>query len=437
MDKAARAALLTAKGINGNRAGFDQGGTPQIEYGSQTGFPELDRIIAGLGNLNQMFNPVESIGSSMEASQRMMAPETQGWDRVAAAGDMLSNVAGVVAPAAVAGRAGVPATTALMESFLGWSPAKLPHEVRGQEILNLLKSGRSSEITNDMFNLGDEVSNANLSQYLYQNYDLPMDQAARMERANTLGYTNKEYRGTSNGGNRVSLRDSYNGEDGNNIGFWTSSNPYVASSYANPNTGSVFPFLTREPQGGFPEIQMEATRWDKIPREQTIAQSGVETPLSSYAKNQGEDYTSNEVARAAAQKGDAGVKFKNMQDAGGYEPDFPYDPRSPNFRLEASKPSDVTARFDTSGVRSPTARFDPRLEHLSHLGASAGGAMDFARHVEAVNRAGGQIAPSKYLPDVPRQVHAAGGRENDALALTRRFSKDGTGATMALKSKGK
>lgn len=36
--------------------------------------------------------------------------------------------------------------------------------------------------------------------------------------------------------------------------------------------------------------------------------------------------------------------------------------------------------------------------------------LDKARARTAVNRAGGQIAPSKYLPDVPRQVHAAGGK---------------------------
>lgn len=40
---------------------------------------------------------------------------------------------------------------------------------------------------------------------------------------------------------------------------------------------------------------------------------------------------------------------------------------------------------------------------------TAAGILDKARARVAVDRAGGQIAPSKYLPDVPRQVHAAGG----------------------------
>jgi hypothetical protein len=41
---------------------------------------------------------------------------------------------------------------------------------------------------------------------------------------------------------------------------------------------------------------------------------------------------------------------------------------------------------------------------------TAAGILDKARARTAVTRAGGQMAPSKYLPDVPRQVHADGGK---------------------------
>ena len=41
---------------------------------------------------------------------------------------------------------------------------------------------------------------------------------------------------------------------------------------------------------------------------------------------------------------------------------------------------------------------------------TAAGMLDKARAKTAVTRAGGQIAPSKYLPNIPRQVHADGGR---------------------------
>ena len=83
-------------------------------------------IVGTLGNFNQMLNPVEAIGQSMSASQQMLAPETAGWDRVTALGNMLSGVAGVTAPAAAAYKAAMPAATALMESLLGWSPLRQP-----------------------------------------------------------------------------------------------------------------------------------------------------------------------------------------------------------------------------------------------------------------------------------------------------------------------
>jgi uncharacterized protein (TIGR02594 family) len=108
---------------------YDRGGeVPKPERGepetsSLTGFPEIDRMIVALGNVNQMFNPVEAIGESMDASKRMLAPDTPAMDRVAALGDMLSGVGGVVAPVATAARAGTPAAAALMESLLGGSPA--------------------------------------------------------------------------------------------------------------------------------------------------------------------------------------------------------------------------------------------------------------------------------------------------------------------------
>ena len=88
-----------------------------LDFLNGTGIAER----AGLAN--QMLNPLEAIGGSMRASERMLAPDTEGWDRVQALGDMLSGVAGVAAPAAVAGRAGVPAATALVEGLLGGSPA--------------------------------------------------------------------------------------------------------------------------------------------------------------------------------------------------------------------------------------------------------------------------------------------------------------------------
>jgi hypothetical protein len=75
-----------------------------------------------LALLNQFLNPVEAIGQSMRAGERMMSPNMGGYDRLAALGDMLSGVAGVAGPAVAAGRAGIPAATAIIEGLLGGSP---------------------------------------------------------------------------------------------------------------------------------------------------------------------------------------------------------------------------------------------------------------------------------------------------------------------------
>ena len=77
-----------------------------------------------LSLLNQIFNPVEAIGQSMNAGGRMMSPNMGVMDRLAALGDMASGIAGVVAPVAAASRAGTPAATALMEGLLGASPTQ-------------------------------------------------------------------------------------------------------------------------------------------------------------------------------------------------------------------------------------------------------------------------------------------------------------------------
>lgn len=75
-----------------------------------------------LAFLNQTLNPVEAIGDAMSAGRDLMASEAGGYDRLEALGRMLSGVAGVAGPAAVAKRIGAPAATAVMESLLGGSP---------------------------------------------------------------------------------------------------------------------------------------------------------------------------------------------------------------------------------------------------------------------------------------------------------------------------
>lgn len=84
--------------------------------------PELRPWLA----IAEEMNPVTSMERAGSASKRMVAPGMSGWDRMAAAGDMLSNVAGVVAPAVAARAAGVPVANAVEEVLTGYSPMVQP-----------------------------------------------------------------------------------------------------------------------------------------------------------------------------------------------------------------------------------------------------------------------------------------------------------------------
>jgi hypothetical protein len=73
-----------------------------------------------MGSAAAELNPVTSMERAGQASQTMFAPGTSGWGRVGAAGDMLSNVAGVVAPG-VAAKGSTKTAQAIEEMLLGAS----------------------------------------------------------------------------------------------------------------------------------------------------------------------------------------------------------------------------------------------------------------------------------------------------------------------------
>jgi len=79
-------------------------------------------IAERLAFLNQTFNPVEGIGQSMRAGERLFSQDADYLQRIEALGSMLSGVAGIAAPIAAARAIGVPAASAMMEGLLGFSP---------------------------------------------------------------------------------------------------------------------------------------------------------------------------------------------------------------------------------------------------------------------------------------------------------------------------
>jgi hypothetical protein len=56
-----------------------------------------------------------------------------------------------------------------------------PAQQQADDILRMLKAGRGSEVTDDMLAAADDA-------YLFNNYDLPMDEASRMARAQEMGF---------------------------------------------------------------------------------------------------------------------------------------------------------------------------------------------------------------------------------------------------------
>jgi hypothetical protein len=383
-----------------------------------------------LALLNEYLNPVEAIGGAMRAGRDLMDPDAGGYDRLAALGNMLSGVAGVAGPAAVAKRVGAPAATAVMEGLLGASPTseavadmarkyavdesgalKLPfaEEIdpaikRAEEVLSLLKSGRASEVTNDMLDMRDPVLNARMNEHLYRNYDLPMDEASRMERARE--YTSGLYSGT--GADFPSFM----------LDSWATDNPDLAYAYAPPVGGNIMPLMMRAERGApvinagganfnmlSPSMQQSGTkklRFDNVPDE--IGEidryrAGVDFDLGDFDledldlkdldlkdsdRYMEEMYlTTQDFADAAFDNRFSGVTFNDIKDTGKYL--RAYEPGADQESVaRARQPSRVEMRLFPNEVRSRFARFDPRLKHLKNLSAGV---------------AAGAIGASQYNPD--------------------------------------
>jgi hypothetical protein len=379
---------------------------PQAPQGLLSGIPELGRMVDTLGNLNQMFNPVESVGQSMAASQRMAAPNVSGWDRVAALGDMLSGVAGVAAPAAVASRAGTPAAVALMEGLLGGSPAvtaardaaraagrgfvermnqlgpvptmgsnfanllgdTLPAprneaEAIAKNILELRATGNVDAVTNDMMNAADP-------QYMYNYTPLPMDEASRMARAKVGGFSDALH-GT--GADIAAVDPSYFGSGGADLlgsGFYTTTKPSRAENYATKGRssgGRVMPLMVREPRP-FDLGEPLGNAADEIANVYKNDPSFTVSEMSSGVKFI-EDINGNRVmldpylqrhwALQILSKAFGAEDVYNVLSEAGYSGVSGSEALGGKVRV-AYNPSDVRSRF---------ARFDPMFAHLGNLSA--------------------------------------------------------------------
>lgn len=321
-----------------------------------------------LGVANEL-NPVTSLERAGTNALAVADPNVQGWDKVAAVGDTVSNMANALAPVVMGSGGAVPAANAVEEALMGWSASSpmayaardfvtdefggvgFGDEVasRGAQIMDMLRSGRGADVTDDMLDMGDPTLNARLNEWLFNNYDLPMDAASRAARARGMGFDGDLYHGTG-----ADFPAFYDVRRGN---FFTDK-PEIADIYASGSTGGSASIRGQASNAGANYIPVklrgpDLTVTDKGPDgshgwlTDNIAASvpGVEKfPLGTYPRR---------LNDAARNQGYGAIRIDDMLDLGGEQTQW--------------------MSIDPSGIRSRFARFDPRLSHLRNLSAVGAG----------------------------------------------------------------
>lgn len=243
---------------------------------------------------------------------------------------------------------------------------------RGQDIMDLIRSGKADEVTREMLDMGDPVMNARLNEYLWNNYDLPMDTASRMERAR--GFQGGLYSGTGED------FPAFNGSS------WATDNPDLAYTYAPSEGGNIMPLMMRAAHGS-PEVNAGGANWNRLNTSMRVG--GDESlPIPTDIVPAGTGFygmtrdqwpmSTRDFEMAAKQAGNSGVTFNDIVDVGGYF--SKHMPAGPQREAQlasvqrAFEPSKVEVRLYPNQVRSAFARFDPRLRHLDNLNAGVAGA---------------------------------------------------------------
>lgn len=366
-----------------------------------------------MGVANEM-NPVVSMERAGGSARAVADPNVQGWDKVAAAGDMASNMANTIAPVVLGSSGAVSAANAVEEALMGFSAASpmafaardfatdefggvkvnwrdapelatsLDGAVaeRGAQIMDMLRSGRGAEVTDAMLDMGDAATNARLTEWLNANYDLPMDGAARIARAREMGFNPGKtwFHGTPDArGMETGFATAYERavpERPRSGPYFLTDNRSVARTYADdtramdyqgaePRVLSLYSRtdapLTIDAQGdNFRGIELDYV--DQAMREKF----GSGPMLDNYLREAdrlraGEDEgrISTDALAAIARRfgGSDVVDVRNVRDT--YTGDGPV--------------STVRMFRDPTSVRLTSARFDPRLSHLRNLSAGIAG----------------------------------------------------------------
>lgn len=339
-------------------------------------------------NMLSVLNPVNDLGEAMQSSRVMMDGSRSGRERFDAGVDMATNMAAVLAPV-VAGKmaGGADEAADVVDALLGFGGPtreaatdyakrfagdeagniRLPIgdavETRGSDILDLLRNGRAGEVTDEMLDLGDPTLNARLNEYLFNNYDLPMDEASRMARAREMGFDYvRRSQQQSSPFNDVSY--AMFKEADVNIPDYAKRIDWAFEDIASYGEGQ---WLGR-PDGYIDDYMVDAMK--------AIRKSGIHEDYGTTASALARGLNPDDIVDSAGSWDAMDVAGEVIDHLAGRD-------------VGAVSTADGMIAWNPANIRSRFARFDPRLSHLRNLSAGAaglgilGGAMTPADEVDA------------------------------------------------------
>lgn len=239
------------------------------------------------------------------------------------------------------------------ETVLGASPVR--HGAINEtadiahQIANLLKNNEAKKITDEMLAKADPQTLWKLYESGATGMKMPMDYESRMDRAKSMGYDQKAYRGIRGEEvNDYKLNTDRPEGKMQETGSWLSSDPDVAATYTgnrseSPATLPVF----------IQSKEMKTVPW--------------KNEVWSYGPK---GKSTDEVGRAIRNVGAKGVNFTDIVDVG------PHLWNQADVQKRLPETSTTTMIADPSTVRSQFAIFDPRLSHLTHLNRRDGGSVE-------------------------------------------------------------
>ena len=243
------------------------------------------------------------------------------------------------------------------------------------QILIKLEQGKIDEIDDDMMAIADDV-------YLNANYDLPMDTKSRQQRAKDMGFDLDDvmYHGTTRRRSylegpepQIESFDTYD----RSRALFTTDNPYVADTYAGGYNGHIFPLVTNRPADI--SVDVGGQLYKDLRPNMPVTVGGDPSSASTIA---GEFPYFNDFGATPISTDDlvrespasSVLEFQNMIDVGTRFPTTTKDMSKAEVEAiiaRSREPSKIVANIEATGVRTPFARFDPRLEHLKNISAAA------------------------------------------------------------------